>query len=89
MDLSLHGNIGDFSLSEEQLNTFTGLNCENIIKLRQMFTSMQNRKSQTVTQAPVSFLFKFRSGSTNKMIQQILGLEYEQNKQLRNKWLRC
>ena len=43
-----------------------------------MFISMRNSGSRTITQALVVFLFKLRRGSSNKMIQQILGLEYEQ-----------
>ena len=78
VDSSWHNNIGNFSLSEERLKTFTVLNWENIIKLQEMFTSTRNSESRSIIQALVVFLFKLRSGSSNKMIQEILGLEREQ-----------
>jgi len=52
-DSTLYDKIGDFSLSEKQLFTFTGLTWENIILLKDMLTSMRNRQTRTVTQALV------------------------------------
>jgi len=68
----------DFSLSEEQIAVFTGLTWENIIQLRDMMISMRNSENRNVTQALVVFLFKLRSGNSNKLIASILQLEYEQ-----------
>ena len=70
--------IGDFTLSEHQLQVFTGLQWENIIELRAMLTSMKNSTSRSSTQAIVTFLFKLRTGNSNKVIASILGLERDQ-----------
>lgn len=78
VDSSLLSRIENFSLSEEQLHTFTGLNWENIEKLRGLLISLRNSEARTVTQALVTFLFKLRSGSSNQMIKNILGLKHEQ-----------
>ncbi|KYN10894.1 hypothetical protein ALC57_16958 [Trachymyrmex cornetzi] len=77
-DSSLYDNIGDYSLSEKQLVVFTGLTWENIIFLRDMLTSMRNRQTRTITQALVVFLFKLRTGNSNKILTSILQLENEQ-----------
>ena len=54
--------IGDFTLPEERLKVFTGLTWENLIKLREMMTSLRNSEQRYVTQAIVVFLFKLRTG---------------------------
>lgn len=77
-DSTLYDEIGEFSLSEKQLLIFTGLTWENIILLRNMLTSMRNRQTRTVTQALVVFLFKLRTGNSNKLLASILQIEYEQ-----------
>lgn len=77
-DSTLYDKIGDFSLSEKQLLIFTGLTWENVILLRDMLTSMRNRQTRTVTQALVVFLFKLRTGNSNKILAFILQIEYEQ-----------
>ncbi|GAB1860851.1 THAP domain-containing protein 9 [Camponotus japonicus] len=77
-DSTLYDKIGDFSLSEKQLFTFTGLTWENIILLRDMLTSMRNRQTRTVTQALVVFLLKLRTGNSNKILASVLQIEYEQ-----------
>lgn len=71
-DSTLYDKIEDFSLSEKQLLIFTGLTWENIILLRDRLTSMQNRQTRAVTQALVVFLFKLRTGNSNKTLASIL-----------------
>lgn len=70
--------IGDYTLSEERLKVFTGLIWDNISELLNMLTSLKNSKSRNVTQALVTFLFKLRTGNSNKQIAAVLGLEREQ-----------
>ena len=70
--------VGDGSLSDERLKTFTGLTWENLNKLCGMMTSMRNSKTRTVLQALVVFLFKLRTGSSNNVIAAVLGLDYAQ-----------
>lgn len=70
--------IGDFTLSEERLRVFTGLTWENIIQLREMMVSMRETKCRTVSQAIIVFLFKLRTGNSNKTVAVILGMEREQ-----------
>lgn len=77
-DSTLYDKLGDYSLSENQLRIFTGLNWENIIFLKDMMTSMRNRQTRSVTQALVVFLFKLRTGNSNKILASILQLENEQ-----------
>lgn len=77
-DSTLYDKIRDFSLSEKQLFIFTGLTWENVILLRDMLTSMQNKQTRTVIQALVVFLFKLRTGNSNKILASILQIEYEQ-----------
>ncbi|XP_011873641.1 PREDICTED: uncharacterized protein LOC105565230, partial [Vollenhovia emeryi] len=75
---TLFDNIGDFSLSEKQLEVFTGLTWENLIQIKDMMTSLRNSQSRSVIQALVVFLFKLRTGNSNKMLASILQLENEQ-----------
>ena len=65
-------------MPEEQLQLFTGLNWENIIKLREIMTSMRDCQVNTVTQALVVFLVKPKTGNSNKMDAAILQLEHKQ-----------
>lgn len=65
-------------LSENQLQVLTGLTWENIIELRHMLPSMRSTKTRTVTQALIIFLFKLRTGNSNKTIAAVLGLKHEQ-----------
>ena len=76
-DSTIHDKIGDFSLSEEQIKALTGFTWENIIQLRDMMTSIRNTANRSVTQALVVFLFKFRTGNSNKLIASILQLEHK------------
>ena len=77
-DITITDKVGDFSLSEERLEVFTGLNWESLIELRGMMTSMRNSLTRDVTQAIVVFLFKLRTGNSNAVIASVLGLEHEQ-----------
>lgn len=77
-DSSILDKIGDFSCSEHQMNVFTGLSWDNIIKLRDMMTSMRNSQTRNVTQALTVFLFKLRTGSSNAVTASVLGLDHEQ-----------
>ncbi|XP_058805630.1 uncharacterized protein LOC131672433 [Phymastichus coffea] len=77
-DRELHDRIGDFTISEDRIKTFTGLNWEQIIELREMAVSLRNTDNRTVTQALVVFLFKLRTGNSNEMICSVLGLDRHQ-----------
>ena len=74
-DSSLFDKVGEFSLSEKQINIFTGLNWENIIQMKDIFTSLRNTESRSVVQVLVVFLFKLRTGNSNAMVASILQLE--------------
>lgn len=78
IDQSIHDKVGDFALSNEKLEVFTGLTWENILQLKEMLISMRSSEARNVTQALVTFLFKLRTGNSNIMLASILGLEYEQ-----------
>ncbi|XP_043287510.1 uncharacterized protein [Venturia canescens] len=71
--------IGEYAFPEERLTILTGLSWENILKLRDMMTSMRNTESRNVIQAIVVFLFKLRTGNSNRVIASVLGLEREQS----------
>lgn len=77
-DGSLHSKVGNMSLSEEQLVTFTGLDWEKLTKVEQMLTSMRDRESRIIKQALAVFLFKLKSGSSNTMIRSIFTLRDRQ-----------
>ena len=57
-DSALFAKIGGFSLSEKKIKIFTGLNWENIIQIKDMFTSHRNTESRSVVQSLIVFLFK-------------------------------
>ena len=71
VDVRLHDEIGK-SLSEERIKAFTSHTWETISWLRSMMTSMRDSHNRKVTQALVIFLFKLRSGNSNKLISAIL-----------------
>lgn len=77
-DSKIHDKIGDFTLSNDCIKAFTGLNWEQIIQLQGMMTSTRDSDSRTVTQALVVFLFRFRTGNSNSLIASVLGLQHEQ-----------
>lgn len=76
-DSSLFDKVGEYSLSEKQLEVFTGLNWEQLNALKEMLISLRNTQSRSVTQALVVFLFKLRTGNSNKMLSSILQLKNE------------
>ena len=71
-DSSLFDKVGEHSLFEKQLQVFTGLNWEQLNALKEMLISLRNSQSRSVTQALVFFLFKLRTGNSNKMLSFIL-----------------
>lgn len=77
-DRNLMSQLGDFHFPEERLRAFTGLSWEQISHLRDMLKSMRNSDVRTVTQALIVFLFKLRTGNSNRLLASILGLEYTQ-----------
>ncbi|XP_044586031.1 uncharacterized protein LOC123266063 [Cotesia glomerata] len=77
-DSSIIDKIGDHSFSEKQLEVFTSLTWEKLIKLREMLTSMRKSVNRNVIQALVIFLFKLRTGNSNAVISSIFGLAREQ-----------
>lgn len=77
-EMEIVDKVGDYTLSDERLKVFTGMNWENIRELTNMLTSLRNSQSRNVTQALVTFLFKLRTGNSNKVIAATLGLKREQ-----------
>jgi len=78
-DSTLLDKVGEFTLSKQQLDVFTGLTWDNLIQIKDMMVSLRNSKSRSVIQALVVFLLKLRTGNSNKMIASILQLENEQS----------
>lgn len=76
-NLSLFDRIEN-GISEDQLKALTGLTWENVIELKHMLPSMRSTKTRSVTQALIVFLFKLRTGNSNRTIAAVLGLQYEQ-----------
>ncbi|KAI4475525.1 hypothetical protein M0804_014260 [Polistes exclamans] len=77
-DSTLLDKMDDFRISDEQLYIFTGLRRENIIEVRDLLITMRNTDSRTVNQALIVFLFKLRTGNSNKLISSTLQLPNEQ-----------
>lgn len=77
-DSSIIDKIGDHSFSEKQLEVFTSLTWEKLIKLRELLTSMRSSVNRHVIQALVIFLFKLRTGNSNAVISSVFGLVREQ-----------
>ena len=77
-DRELTDRIGDFTLSDERIFTFTGLTWEQIVELKEMMPSVRNSESRSVTQALVVFLFRMRTGNSNNLISSVLGLDRPQ-----------
>lgn len=71
-DSTLLDKMDDFRISDEQLFIFTGLRRENIIEVRDLLITMRNTNSRTVTQSLIVFLFKFRTGNSNKLLSATL-----------------
>ena len=76
-DSSLFDKVGEFRLSEKQIQIFTGSNWKNIIQIEEMLTSLRNTESRSVIQELVVFLFKLRTGNSNAFLASILQLENE------------
>ena len=77
-DTAVLDKIADLNFPEDKLQIFTGLNWETISELRDMMTSMRNSETRTVTRYLIVFLFKLRTGNSNKIISAVLELEREQ-----------
>ncbi|XP_074099024.1 uncharacterized protein LOC141527435 [Cotesia typhae] len=77
-DSSIIDKIGDHSFSEKQLEVFTGLSWDELIKLSEMLTSMRKSVNHNVFQALAVFLFKLRTGNSNAVISSIFGLARDQ-----------
>lgn len=67
-DSTLFDKIGEYSFSAKQVEIFAELNWENLNTLKDMLISLRNSQSRFVIQALVVFLFKLRTGNSNKMI---------------------
>ena len=67
-DSALLDKIGEFSLSEKQIENCTGLSWENILEIKDLMTSLRNSQSRSVIQALIVFLFKLRTGNSNKLL---------------------
>lgn len=67
-DSTLLDKIDNFRISDEHLYIFTGLRRENIIEVRDLLITMRNTDSRTITQLLTVFLFKLRTGNSNKLI---------------------
>lgn len=76
-DSTLLDKMDDFRITDEQLFIFTGLQRENILELRDLLTTMRNTDSRSVIQALIVFLFKLRTGNSNRLISATLQLENE------------
>lgn len=80
VDSELHNKIGEYTISEERIQAFTGYTWENIICLKEMMdVHMRKSSGRNITQALVTFLFKLRSGNSDKLISAILGIDDEKN----------
>ena len=77
-DSTLLDKIGEFSLSEKQIQIFTGLSWENLLEIKDLMTLFRNSQSRSVIQALVVFLFKLRSGNSNTLSASILNIDNEQ-----------
>ena len=66
--------IGDFSLTDEQIKLFTGLNYDEIASVASSLTSMRNVEGRSIIQALVIFLFKMRTGNSNAVVAAVFGL---------------
>ena len=55
--------VGNFSLTDEQIKLFTGLNYDELNSLASLQTSMRNAEGRSVVQALVILLFKMSVSS--------------------------
>ena len=70
--------MSENNMPDNTLKVLTGLSWKNVTELRQLLTSMRNTDTRTISQALIVFLFKARTGNSNKVIASVLGLLYEQ-----------
>lgn len=75
VDTRLHEKIAEYAISEERMHALTGHSWDDIIILRSMMTSMRDSDNRNVTQALVIFLFKLRTGNSDKVIAAVLGID--------------
>ncbi|KAK7871248.1 hypothetical protein R5R35_007537 [Gryllus longicercus] len=77
VDARLHDRIRSISLSEERIKAFTGHNGDTIILVRDMMQTMRDSHNRNVLQALVIFLFKLKSGNSDKLIAAIMDITEE------------
>ena len=76
-DSSLLDKVDEYSISGKQLRVFTELDWEKLNIIKDMKIWLRNSQSRLIIQALVVFLFKLRTGNSNKMIASILQLTDE------------
>ncbi|KAL1493831.1 hypothetical protein ABEB36_009517 [Hypothenemus hampei] len=72
IEAGLYNKIGNCLTSEERIKTLTGHTWDTILMLRSKMSTMRDSNNRNVLQALVQFLFKLRSGNSNKLIAAIL-----------------
>lgn len=75
---SLKNLVGSKSLTEEQMVTFTGLRYDQLGELAATLKTARNSRVRSVFEALVIFLFKLRTGTSNRTIAAIFGLQDHQ-----------
>lgn len=75
---SLLNQAADFELSDDRFKTLTGLTIENFKVLRSMIKSSKDSVNRTVNESLIIFLFKLRTGSSNRNISTIFKLKNDQ-----------
>lgn len=78
VDSEIIDTIPECCMDEKRLKVFTGLTWPQFNEILGMITTMRNSSNRDISQALFVFLFKMRSGNSNKLIASILGLKYEQ-----------
>lgn len=78
IDETLFDTVANLSMPEEQLKAFTGLSWANMTDLRNMLRTMRDVQGRSVLQALFIFLFRLRTGSSNRLIANVLGLKHHQ-----------
>ena len=75
-DATLFDKVGECSLSKKEIEVFTGLTWDQLNDLKDKMISLRNH---SVIQALVLFLFKLRTGNSNKVIISGFKLDNEQS----------
>ena len=78
-DSTLLDKIEEFSLSEKQIKILTGLSWKNLLGIKNLMTSLRSSQSRSVIQAFIVFLFKLRTGNSNKLLASILNIDHEKS----------